>query len=1152
MEFSHTFFEDEVREGFYISGSMKRVWAAQLEVLEEIDKVCKRHDIKWFAHCGTLLGAVRHGGYIPWDDDLDICMLREDYERFLAVAGGELPSGYEVKDGSKEEDYQFWSWVTNSPSVSFDGEFLKKHHACPYKVIVDIYPLDYVIPDTAEEEKRREAANLCFTTAYAYTSELEGTEMLEDILRKLEALCNVRFDRTRPMRRQLHELVRAMYAQRSREHASEVVELYWWVKEHDHKYPLSCFEGTAMLPFENVKLPVPVGYDKVLRIEYGDYMKIIKDFGMHGYPNFAEQEEQLIRLVPSYPFRYQFDEGDMRDVERLPKRQSRLVASAFADTLSRIEGIVSDMLRAGRYDACAALLETCQESAIRVGTMIEQDYTEPLPVVPLSDEAPRLRDGAEQTVKLLEDYCELLYEIHELMAQGEVNAQNAEVIVQSLAEMFDVLKQSIHRNITERKEIVFLPFRAVHWSALEYVWRAACEDAHADVYVIPIPYYEKDAYGGLTEMHYEGEQFPDYVQVIDYRTYDFAGRHPDVIYIQNPYDECNYTMSVDPDFFARNLKQYTEELIYVPYFTTDEIQANQEKALYTMRYFCRVPGVVLADRVLVQSENMRERYIDCLTEMAGEETRRVWEQRIEELRAWKDDASDAHGEWMREQILQEVPQSWKDVIYRADGSRKRIVLFVMGAASFAQYGKRMIEKLAEVLDTFEGYRGDIALLWQQQSDIMEVPDREPQLRDMYRELTERYKSQNYGIWVDGGDVRQAVAMCDAYYGEAGYVARLCQMQGKPVMVMDVEVGLSDGDICEIKMQCSDFVKKDGVVFFSAMNMNAVCSLNPNSGELEFLGRLPEASFDTNELPYVIKAYKDKLYLSPYQTSKLWCYDIRKQSWKSMELRTETPKGGHRVFKQMVQYEDKLFLFSGLQSYLAYVDLNTDEIMYLNGVFSEQTEALCEDVDRLVGRSYVQKGRYLWLASWVMNCVLKLDMKTLEYEWLKVGAEENRYAGIAWNGNRFWLAPRGQSTIIIWDGGTETEEFALPKQDDYNFSEIISYRNQIIVSNWYHALMIDVDTKSIRVIEGPELGKFTQVDDFVMGEKGGRLVIIDGAGQIREFAFVVRTDGLSGCIAQSRYTLTQWFSGASMPERTWFSCDHLCQIVVLDKEVHKEK
>ena len=69
MEFSKEYFWDEVRDGFYVSGIMKRSLAAQMEVLGEIDKVCKRHNIRWFADCGTLLGAVRHGGVIPWDDE---------------------------------------------------------------------------------------------------------------------------------------------------------------------------------------------------------------------------------------------------------------------------------------------------------------------------------------------------------------------------------------------------------------------------------------------------------------------------------------------------------------------------------------------------------------------------------------------------------------------------------------------------------------------------------------------------------------------------------------------------------------------------------------------------------------------------------------------------------------------------------------------------------------------------------------------------------------------------------------------------------------------------------------------------------------------------------------------------------------------------
>ena len=86
MEFPDSYFEDEVREGFFVAGMIKRAWAAQVEVLLDIDKVCKKNQITYFADFGTLLGAVRHQGFIPWDDDLDISMKREDYNRFLAAA----------------------------------------------------------------------------------------------------------------------------------------------------------------------------------------------------------------------------------------------------------------------------------------------------------------------------------------------------------------------------------------------------------------------------------------------------------------------------------------------------------------------------------------------------------------------------------------------------------------------------------------------------------------------------------------------------------------------------------------------------------------------------------------------------------------------------------------------------------------------------------------------------------------------------------------------------------------------------------------------------------------------------------------------------------------------------------------------------------
>ena len=74
FELGEDFFKDEEKSGFMVGSLMKRCWGAQLQVLQEFDKVCSRHGLKWFAFCGTLLGAVRHKGFIPWDDDIDVCI----------------------------------------------------------------------------------------------------------------------------------------------------------------------------------------------------------------------------------------------------------------------------------------------------------------------------------------------------------------------------------------------------------------------------------------------------------------------------------------------------------------------------------------------------------------------------------------------------------------------------------------------------------------------------------------------------------------------------------------------------------------------------------------------------------------------------------------------------------------------------------------------------------------------------------------------------------------------------------------------------------------------------------------------------------------------------------------------------------------------
>lgn len=269
---------------------------------------------------------------------------------------------------------------------------------------------------------------------------------------------------------------------------------------------------------------------------------------------------------------------------------------------------------AGSIDAVLTILGDCQQGAIELGTMIERS------------------EGAACTViPLLEGYCEDLYRVHcHLEEAGGAEPVYIGKTYKSLRKRLIQIENSIHNDIKIRREVVFLPYKASMWDSLESVWMAANEDEDCNAYVIPIPYYDKNPDGSFREMHYEGNLYPEYVPVTSYKEYDLAEHRPDMIFIHNPYDEFNYVTSVHPLFYSKNLKQFTDRLVYIPYFILEDVNPDDQKAVDSIAHFCLSSGVQNADRVIVQSENMRQIYINVLMRETGcgEAGRKMLEEKI--------------------------------------------------------------------------------------------------------------------------------------------------------------------------------------------------------------------------------------------------------------------------------------------------------------------------------------------------------------------------------------------------------------------------------------------------------------------------------------------------------------------------------------------
>lgn len=275
MNFDEAYFEGEEREGFYIEPMMKRAWAAQLEVLKQIDDICERNNIEYFADGGTLLGAIRHGGYIPWDDDIDIEMKRPDYERFLKIAEKELPQGYAILNSVKHSEWKgTFSRVVNASETPLSSERMQQFHGFPYVVGVDIFPIDYLPVDKSEEEAMLDL----FRAVYFLASDWDKDEMSEEKMKALgdiETYCNIKFTQDRPYGQQLWTLaerVGAMYWDIGA-CAKEVSIIYVLATKPNCRIPASCYESKVRVPFENTTIPIPTGYEQILTAYYGeDYM----------------------------------------------------------------------------------------------------------------------------------------------------------------------------------------------------------------------------------------------------------------------------------------------------------------------------------------------------------------------------------------------------------------------------------------------------------------------------------------------------------------------------------------------------------------------------------------------------------------------------------------------------------------------------------------------------------------------------------------------------------------------------------------------------------------------------------------------------------------------------------------------------------------
>ncbi|MBQ4105736.1 MAG: LicD family protein [Clostridia bacterium] len=252
------------------SKTLRKLQQTELEILKEIDRICRKHNLRYYIVGGTLIGAVRHGGFIPWDDDIDISMPREDFDKLCKISAEELSDKYFLQTYKKEKDCYFYYAKVRMEGTYF-GEDKFEHMSIHKGIFIDIFPLDYIPQNTAMQKIIFRGFSCLggFICSKAKTTEFLYKNMSLPFIVTFRLIqCILPKKVFLGMRTILGKLSNAfskknLYASLSGFHGypMEIAPKEWWGDGCD-------------IEFEDVTVRAPSQYHTLLTHMFGDYMQL--------------------------------------------------------------------------------------------------------------------------------------------------------------------------------------------------------------------------------------------------------------------------------------------------------------------------------------------------------------------------------------------------------------------------------------------------------------------------------------------------------------------------------------------------------------------------------------------------------------------------------------------------------------------------------------------------------------------------------------------------------------------------------------------------------------------------------------------------------------------------------------------------------------
>lgn len=685
---------------------------------------------------------------------------------------------------------------------------------------------------------------------------------------------------------------------------------------------------------------------------------------------------------------------------------SRIVRSQFfsiVESLQHTHRVLAEIIENDKKDEMIGLLTECQEEAITIGSLIEKVY-----------------DEKSQIIHELERYCEMVYDISQNVEKITVCKEYNALALQQL----EKIRERIEQEIPDKLEIAFFPYKVSMWDGMESIYLEALKDGNCDTYCVPVPYYTVGQNGELGGVHDESGRYPKEIYITDWKEYDFEIRKPDIIFFHNPFDDWQTDEYVESRFYAASLRKYTKMLVYMPYISWKDVKAGGKESIEKWKRSCFLPGTIQADKIIVESEDMR---MACISEYK----KRAEEQGIiVDMEALQDKIiALGFPKYDRLQKLHipdsVMPKEWERKIAKPNGGKKKIILYYVGINNLLAEGERLLDKMEAVFSVMKKSQNEIILWWKPQVQIGRMLKKmRPELWNRYEDIEKKYKSEAWGIYDDTNERTKTVLamIADGYYGDWSTWVWEFQENQKPVMIQNVNTLNSSNDKSS-KYQMLSFAdawRNENELWVSNRAFNGIFKIDILSGKGKFIRKF-DGETAYRRLHKKVMSYYEWLIFISEEADNIAFFSKKTHEieyvnlWDGDEKKSKIKIGGVCIYKK------ELWLFPLYWSQNIMIVNLYDRCVRYDNILKETVGKAIKSAKGIFWGKALFRENEVWIPIRKTPEIIRYNMDLQKAEFIRLGTSKARINSMDVSGDTFLFTFCDKTEIMEWNPKIGKEE-----------------------------------------------------------------------------------------------------------------------------------